>query len=211
VPRSTAALLFVLLLVACSGAPSTPPTDLSSLKGLDGQTYLLLDRGPYKAFYDPWGRLLRIEYDSNGDGKPDQFAHHQGRKRPPLVEIDADFDGRLDRWEHYDEQGRLHRIGATRKAGAPDVWVELDAAGQPARREYDDDRDGRVERSEVLAGDTVVTLELDTDRDGKVDRWQHRSGARTEREELDTDGDGRPDRRLVYDASGRLLRVEAVP
>jgi hypothetical protein len=208
--RRFAAVLLPLLVHACGGAPSTPPTDVGQLKGPDGAVYLLLDRGPYKAFYDPWGRLLRIEYDANGDGAPDQFAHHQGRKRPVRIEIDTDFDGRLDRWEHYDDEGRLHRIGATRRAGAPDTWVELDAAGAPLRREYDDDGDGRVERAELLEGEAVAAIALDTDRDGRFDRWQHRRGPHAGSEDLDTDGDGRPDRRLVKDARGRLLRAEAL-
>ena len=36
------------------------------------------EEAAYKAFYDSGGRLARIEYDSNGDGKPDYIAHHDG-------------------------------------------------------------------------------------------------------------------------------------
>ena len=90
------------------------------MKGPDGQKYHLVDKGPYKAFYDRWGRLQRIEYDGNGDGRPDHVAHHDGRKRAYQLEVDLDFDGRTDRWEDYDAEGRLLKVGtAAARAALP--------------------------------------------------------------------------------------------
>jgi hypothetical protein len=43
----------------------------------------------------------------------------------------------------------LVRIGSTRfKPGVPDRWEVLDPDGTILRREYDDDGDGKVDRSE---------------------------------------------------------------
>lgn len=197
-----------LLPCACGGLGGEPPSRLPVIKGADGREYQVLDRGAYKAYYGEDDRLQRIEYDSNGDGRPDQVAHHAGRKLPGLIEVDENFDGASDRWEEYDETGRLTRVGVSRRGDKPDLWQVLGPDNQPARREYDDDGDGRVDRSEVLAGGRLQRLEIDGDRDGRVDRWQHWREGRLASEDLDTDGDGRPDRRLSYGAGGRLEGLE---
>ena len=209
-------LALALAAVACSGRscggldgkpPPLPPT----VTGPDGREYYLLDRGAYKAFYDPWGRLQRIEYDSNGDGKPDHIAHHDGEKSPHLLEVDEDFDGSTDRWEEYDARGVLTRVGVSRRGGQPDLWFVPGPDGlSPARKEYDDDHDGRLERVEFLSAGIVTRVEVDADRDGRIDRWQTLSGGRVSAEELDTDGDGKPDRRIRFGDNGRVLALEQI-
>lgn len=203
-----AGALLALAALGCGGLGGQPPGQLPLVRGADGQDYLLLDKGPYKAFYDSWGRLTRIEYDGNGDGRPDHIAHHAGTRMPNLIEVDEDLDGRMDRWESYDQDGRLLKVAASRRGAAPDVWNVLGPDGQPSRREYDDDGDGRVDRSELLSAGRVVRLEVDSDRDGRVDRWQEWRDGRLAGEELDTDGDGRPDRKLSYTASGSLAGLQ---
>ncbi len=194
---------------ACNGRGGLPPVVPPAIKGPDGKEYLLLDRGKYKGFYDKWGRLDRIEYDENSDGKADHVARHEGQKSPRLLEVDEDFDGRMDRWEEYDPTGRLTKVGVSRKgAGAPDLWITPGPGDLPARKEYDDDGDMRVDRAEILERGLIVRVELDTDRDGKADRWQDWSTGRLTAEELDTNGDAKPDRRLVYNEKGRLLKME---
>jgi len=182
------------------------------ISGPDGQEYYLLDRGAYKAFYDPWGRLQRIEYDSNGDGKPDHIAHHDGQKLPHLLEVDEDFDGRTDRWEEYDARGVLARVGLSRRGRAePDLWITPGPDGlTPARKEYDDDGDGRVDRAEVLTGGVVTQVQVDADRDGRMDRWRTFVAGRLVSEEVDTDADGKPDRRIRYGEKGQVLALERI-
>src|SRR5690348_6393835 len=85
--RPTILLPAVLLLAACGGRGGLPPERPPVVKGPDGTEYLLLDRGKYKGFYDRWGRLQRIEYDSNGDGKPYVIAYHDGAKSPHQLAI----------------------------------------------------------------------------------------------------------------------------
>jgi hypothetical protein len=197
------------LAASCGGRGGLPPDMPPAIKGPDGKEYLLLDRGRYKGFYDKWGRLDRIEYDSNGDGKPDHVAHHEGQKSPRILEVDEDFDGRMDRWEEYDPTGRLIKFGVSRKhTDAPDLWITPGPGDLPARKEYDDNGDGRVDRTEVLERGLLVRVELDTEGDGKPDRWQDWSTGRLSAEDLDTNGDGKPDRRLVYNDRGRLLKME---
>jgi hypothetical protein len=146
----------------------------------------LLEKGPYQALYAPDGTLERLAYDADGDRRADVVTHYGRGTRPLRAEIDSDRDGRVDRWEVYGEQGKTIKRGTARRARtAPDLWSYGDGAGGVARREYDDDGDGRFERAEDLAG------------------------ARTVAEELDTDGDGRRDRRIVFGEDGRIAWVEA--
>jgi hypothetical protein len=181
------------------------------VKGPDGKKYHLVDKGPYKAFYDAWGRLQRIEYDSNGDGRPDQIALHDGRKHPHQLDVDSDFDGRTDRWERYDDEGRLLKVGTASAPGrAPDLWTVIGPPGAPERREHDADGDGVMERIDVVRDGRVAAVELDSDRDGRIDRWQVWEQGRLVSEGLDTDRDGAADRTVRYDPRGKVLALEPV-
>jgi len=191
---------------ACGARGGLPPTPPPLVTDRDGAKRYQVEQGPYKAFYDEWGRLVRIERDSNGDGKVDQISHHAGEKEPTLIEIDTDFDGRFDRWEYYTD-GKLTKIGVARSGSAPDLWSCLDRQGHEVRREYDDDHDGKVERVEHLFNGRVVRVEIDSDRDGRFDRWQLWVGGQLAAEQLDTDGDGRPDREIRYGNDGRIKEV----
>ena len=181
------------------------------MQGRDGQKQYLVDKGPYKAFYDAWGRMQRIEYDSNGDGRPDYIARHDGRRRPHQVDVDSDFDGRTDRWERYDDLGRLLKVGTAREPGrAPDLWTSVPAAGEPERREHDPDGDGVIDRVEILRDGRVTEVQVDGDRDGRMDRWQRWEQGHLRSEDLDTDRDGAPDRTVRYDPRGKVLALEPV-
>jgi len=205
-------LAAVLASVACGGLGGEPPTPAPKLKHADGTVEHVVDRGAYRALYDQWGRLERIEHDSNGDGRADRITlHHEGAKSPHRVEIDVDFDGRIDRWEDFGADGKLRRYAVLAADGRPTMWTVVDDQGRPSRYEYDKDADGRPERAEVVLEGRVARVELDTDHDGRFDRWQDWKAGRMVTEALDTDGDGRPDRRLSYGPEGRIANVERLP
>ena len=211
--RTTLTPFLVLALVpaGCGDRGGLPPELPPLVKGPDGREYRLLDRGKYKGFYDQWGRLQRIEYDSNGDGKADNIAYHDGEKSPHLLEIDEDFDGRFDRWEDYDPAGRLVKVGVSRKHnGHPDLWLTPGPNDLPIKKEYDDNGDMKIDRVEVLRAGLVVRVEIDSDGDGKMDRFQDWSTGHLASEDLDTNADGVADRRVVYDTNGRVLRLETL-
>lgn len=64
--------------------------------------------------YDPdIGRLTELTYDRNENGRVDTWVAMDGA-RPLAARIDADEDGVADRWEEYDDQGRLARAGESR-------------------------------------------------------------------------------------------------
>jgi hypothetical protein len=190
---------------ACGGLGGRPPAPLPIVKE-GANTYRVLDKGAYKAYYDSLGQLVRILHDSNGDGRPDRIAHYKDGKTIDLIEIDQDGDGWIDRWEHYDGTGRLLKLGQWRVSrGKEDTWTTLGPDAEPARVEYDDDGDGVVDRAEVLREGKVVGIEIDADRDGRIDRFQAWEKGRLLREDFDTDGDGKPDRRITHDVRGRVL------
>ena len=67
-----------------------------------------------KSEYDQSGRLTRLTYDRNGDGKIDTWGYMDG-SRVVRVEVDEDGDGKVDRWEyHKDPSGRWLKRGRSR-------------------------------------------------------------------------------------------------
>ena len=74
---------------------------------------------------------------------------------PVRTRIDRNEDGKIDRWEYYDDAGDLVKVGLSRATtGKPDTWVFAGADGKNAP-----DRD-------LVAGD-----------EKKIDRWEHYAGA----------------------------------
>jgi hypothetical protein len=197
-----------LLLVRCGGLGGEPPKLAPVVKGPEGQRQHMVDKGPFKAYYDEWGRLQRIEQDTNGDGRPDRISRHQGGKAASSLEVDVDFDGQIDRWDRFGPDGKLHSYAVAGQDGRPHMWTVVDGNGAPTRYEYDVDVDGKTERAEVVENGRIARVELDTDRNGSVDRWQQWANGKLESESLDTDGDGRPDRRLRYKSDGHIAGIE---
>jgi YD repeat-containing protein len=201
-----------IALAHCGGLRGQPPERPPSVRAPDGQVYYLVERGPYKAYYDGGGRLDHMEFDKPGDAeRPERIiVRYHGQKRPRRLEIDVDRDGHFDRWEDYDAEGRLTRAAFTDADGKARRWTVPGPNGEPLRYEYDEGGDGRAERVEIIEGGRIARVELDTDGDGKIDRWQEWTGAHLVREAIDTDGDTKADRRLVYAGGGQLERVERV-
>lgn len=153
------------------------------------------------------GKLQRLQYDSNGDGKIDMTSTMDGA-RVLLIEIDKDFDGKSDRWEYYGPDQRIEKVGFSRlNDGTEDAWSYSDPAGAITRIEVSVRRDGKVQRIEHYALGRLTTAEEDTDNDGRVDKWEtYENGERLSMVAFDTNKRGTPDRRLVYgpDGSARL-------
>jgi hypothetical protein len=213
--NSRALLLAIIILTAALGVALSgglggqPPARPPLVKLPDGRSLYVKTHGAFKAYYDVWGRLDFVEHDSNGDGLPDRIARHNGAKRPFRIEVDADFDGRPDRWEDFDEAGHLTRFGLVGEDGRAHRFTGLDAEGRAVRYEYDEDGNGLTERTEVIEDGRVAKVLLDTDDDTRFDRWQEWKNGRLATETIDIDGDGTADRRLVYGAGGsvRLERL----
>jgi hypothetical protein len=119
-----------------------------TLKQASSSAYLLVEKGPYQSLYGPDGKIERLVYDQNGDGIADAVILYGPDGKIRLAEIDTNFDKVIDRWEYF-ENGVLVRVGFSRsKRVAPDYWDVVAQDGSIIGREYDDDGDGKVDRSE---------------------------------------------------------------
>lgn len=63
-----------------------------------------------------------VEIDSNFDGKIDQWQYFNSSGILEKAEYDTNHDGKADRWEYFDATGKLTRIEIDRNFdGKPDV------------------------------------------------------------------------------------------
>jgi len=163
--------------------------------------------------YDPaTGKLTRLTADLNKDGRIDTYTYMDGT-RVLRSEIDADQDGRIEKWEFHGPDGRVARVAVSReKNGKADAWIYPGADGKIARAEMSSEQDEtKIDRWEWYEAEQVVRAEEDASGDGRVDKWEtYRAGALAS-VMLDEDYDGAPDRRLVYGEAGRLLTIESEP
>lgn len=166
-----------------------------------------------QATYDEkTGRLTRLTADLNKDGVIDAWSYMDGTK-VLRTELDADQDGKIERWEFHGDDGKVARVAISReKNGKPDTWMYPGPDGKLARAEISSEQDEtKIDRWEWYENDQVARAEEDASGDGRVDKWEAwRNGALTS-VMLDEDYDGSPDRRLVYGDGGRLLTIESDP
>lgn len=167
-----------LLLVSCTAAACQGAPAASAANGRVAPSY---DKAS--------GKLTRLAYDSDNDGKHDTWAYMDGARLTKL-EADENQDGKIDRWEFYPE--------TTSGGGRP----------TPERIERSTQFDGQVTRREFFEGGVMVRVEEDTDGNGKTDKWETYVGGTLNILALDTQGRGTPDRRLVYKPDGSLDRIE---
>lgn len=164
-----------------------------------------------KSEYDKSGRLTRLEYDRNGDGKIDTWGYMDG-SRVVRIEVDEDGDGKVDRWEYHrdpkttdDSQGSTGSPGASSSASAGGADPTLERIERATKH------DGKVSRREYFESGLLARVEEDTDGDGKIDKWETYSAGTLAIMAIDTKARGTPDRRLIYQPDGTLSRIEMDP
>jgi hypothetical protein len=124
-------------------------------------------------------RLLRIEVDRNGDGKPDRFEHYlTGAPGAANAGASADARALLERVEQAD--GPSDRI--TRR--------EFYASGDVLRVEEDTDADGRMDKWEHYERGELIRMDLDLKGRGVADQRLYYQAGDVVRVESDPDGDG---------------------
>jgi antitoxin component YwqK of YwqJK toxin-antitoxin module len=157
------------------------------------------------------GKLTELTYDRNKNGRIDTWTAMDGTK-PLRTRIDLDEDGKIDRWEYYDDKGGLAKVGFSRKNdGKVDAWAYAAPDGKLSRVEISSTGDEQtIDRWEFYEGGNLVRAEEDFDRNGRVDRWETYANGVLETAAMDENGDGRPDRRLTY-KGGALVLIESDP
>jgi hypothetical protein len=123
------------------------------------------------AVYDPDTHLVsRIDYDDEMSGRIAARTYFSNG-RPVRLELDADGDGTIDRWEYYGVDGALVRLGrSSRNDGREDTWATQ--SGYSMRVDISTRRDGFVDRREFHEQGVLLRAEQDTNFDGLVDQWQ---------------------------------------
>ena len=152
------------------------------------------------------GKLQLLKYDANGNGTVDTWSYMDGA-RVVRIEIDTDEDGKIDRWEYYGPDQKIEKVGFSRsKDGKEDAWSYAGPDGSIDRIDVSTRRDGKVNRTEHYKNDVLVSAEEDSDEDGQIDKWETYDGDRLASVAFDTMHRGKPDRRLIYgpDGSARL-------
>jgi len=167
------------------------------------------------------GKLTQLTYDRNKNGVIDTWTDMDGM-RPLRSRIDLDEDGKIDRWEYYDADGKLLKVGFSRKNnGKPDAWAYSGPDGTVDRVEISSTSDEhKIDRWEhydssraAPNGDgtgPLVSAEEDTNRDGKPDKWETYENGAIKTVAFDENGSGKPGRRLTYE-KGQLVLIESEP
>jgi len=64
---------------------------------------------------------------------------------PKKVQVDSNYDGKIDRVETYDEAGQIQKVEAdTNNNGKIDEWVTY-KNGKPIKKEKDQNEDGKAD------------------------------------------------------------------
>lgn len=139
------------------------------------------------------GKLERISYDRNKDGKPDAWLFMNGAQ-VLRAELDENADGNVDRWEHY-------------RADAPPPGGPV-PRGELVKAEQATQFDGKVSRWETYEAGRLAKVVEDTNGDARPDKWETWTDGSLAEVALDTKGMGKPDQRIVYspvDGSRQIL------
>ena len=109
--------------------------------------------------------------DKNGDGKPDLWGYYSEQGDLERVELDDNFDGKIDNWQTYQAGKILTMVRDTNFDGKKDTWDYFEQ-GIRTRQEQDQDGDGKVDLWVQLGKDEkVAATSRDTNKDGKPDLW----------------------------------------
>ena len=118
-------------------------------------------------------KAVEMDVDAGGGKKEHITAEVDSDRRIRRVDRDTDHDGKIDRWEYYDENQKLVKVGfSLRNDGVLDAWAYRDGNGQVTKVEVSTRRDETIDRWEYYEHGRLARVELDTNHDGKVDQWQ---------------------------------------
>lgn len=170
-----------------------------SLVGCGGGGPAPSEKDRVGAVYSPkTGRLSELRVDIAKDGKPDIISYMDGSKFL-RIEVDSDENGRVDRWEYYGPNQKLEKVGYSRPDdGKVDSWAYQAADGSVAKLEISTRRDGVVNRTEFYEKNVRIRAEEDTNGDGRVDKWETYNGDALSSVSFDLTNSGKPTKTIEY-------------
>jgi hypothetical protein len=95
------ATLGLILLVGCGGPESAKRLPAG---------YRLVQKDQFQALYGPDGRIVRLLYDRNHEGRAEGLVIYRPNGKPERGELDTDEDGAIDRWEYFRTDGTLDHV-----------------------------------------------------------------------------------------------------
>jgi hypothetical protein len=148
------------------------------------------------------GQIVR-SYDGNGDDKPDVIRYLDEVPDPEdpsltirklrKMELDVNFDGRIDVIRVYDEAGKLRSEESDIDLdGTADIVSYYDR-GALAKKEILEAGSRRILATRFYTGGNVLRVEKDTNGDGRIDYWEYYEQGVLDRIGRDFNGDERAD------------------
>jgi antitoxin component YwqK of YwqJK toxin-antitoxin module len=157
------------------------------------------EQSPVRASYDKaTGKLTQLTVSAGRDGEPDIVSYMDGPKIV-RIEIDKNEDGKIDRWEYYNNSQKLEKVGLSRvEDGIADTWIIQSPDGTVEKIEVSTRRDGKPNRFEFYEKGVLSRTEQDTDGDGRIDKWESYKDGALVTVSFDTSGRGSPDKTIHY-------------
>ena len=107
----------------------------------------------YREREDSYRLLIRKDADLNMDGRVDVRSWFTDTGKLELEEMDGDFDGQYDMWDHYQD-------------------TDGDGAPERVASEVDTDFDGKADMFTYYRDGKVIRKERDTNGDDRIDHWE---------------------------------------
>ena len=150
------------------------------------------------AYNETTGKLSQLTVDSAKDGKPNITSYMDG-SRFVRIEIDSDEDGKIDRWEYYGADQKVARVGFSRaNDGKQDAWATRAPDGSLSKLELSTRHDGAINRVEFYEAGRLARAEEDTDADGRADKWETYVSGELVSVSFDTLKSGKPTTTVDY-------------
>jgi hypothetical protein len=144
------------------------------------------------------GRLSRLTINKQSDGKPNIVGDIQESKFVK-IEVDSNEDGKTDRWEYYGADEKLSRVGVSRaNDGIEDAWVFRADNGAIARIEVSTKRNGKANRTEFYENGVLAKAAEDANLDGLIDKWEQYESGVLVSASFDTTNSGHPTTTVDY-------------
>jgi hypothetical protein len=171
------------------------------------------------------GKLQKLVYDVNKNGKYESTGFMDGT-RIVRVELDMDENGKVERWDIYNDDRTLQKVGlASKNDGVMDNQAFYTQAGVLQRIEVSTKRDGQFNRTEFYESNVLIRSEEDTNGNGRPDKWETYGPVTSPKPGLpsftitstafDETGAGKPTRRLIFGDQGKdqgmIVRIEVDP
>jgi len=112
-----------------------------------------------------------VKIDRNYDGVIDRIESYDAKGVITRIETDTNGDGKMDEWVYYEEGVPVKGEKDLNADGKPDTVLIYDVKGVIIRSEADANGDGKIDEWVYYEGNRPVRAEKDTNKDGKPDTW----------------------------------------